>query len=247
MGWVWRGNWWPKNLHMHQRKGFVVFIWLLGGTCEWVWWWVDDMLYGDLKWLWWILVNFWSVRGKKQLLEIEFFWKWLRQIVIYFDLQLSSSYNGLSNVFVGHAPFFKSLTHLTHKHQKSLSQKAAQLLVCNCKEGSIGNWIFGLITYWIRSYLLLDAASSTQQNSTHTPSHILLHTTTLSIHHTHNYKQHQQLHYIITAPVDSTITASILASSTTLPLHSLLAPTLLCSPLLLLLHTLHSTLHSQFR
>ena len=180
MGGVWRGNWWPKNLHMHQRKGFVVFIWLLGGTCEWVWWWVDDMLYGDLKWLWWILVNFWSVRGKKQLLEIEFFWKSLRQIVIYFDLQLSSSYNGLSNVFVGHAPFSKSLTHLTHKHQKSLSQKAAQLLLCKLVRACVGIRIFGLITYSIWSYLLLDAASSTQQSSTHHPhshTHTHLHTT----------------------------------------------------------------------
>ena len=67
------------------------------------------------------------------------------------------------------------------------------------------------------------------------------HTTTLHIHHTHNYKQHQQLHYIITAPVDSTITASILASSTTLPLHSLLAPTLLLSTTTT---SPHSTLHT---
>ena len=69
---------------------------------------------------------------------------------------------------------------------------------------------------------------------THTLTHHSLYLSPLtillpSIHHTHNYKQHQQLHYIITAPVDSTITASILASSTTLPLHSLLAPKLLLS------------------
>ena len=118
--------------------------------------------------------------------------------------------------------------------------------------------IFGLITYWIWSYLLLDAASSTQQSSTHTPSHILLHTTltlthTLThhslylslpyyyyyyyystLHGTHtttaaDSRQLQQHCHTITAPVDSTITASILASSTTLLLHSLLAPTLLLS------------------
>ena len=59
------------------------------------------------------------------------------------------------------------------------------------------------------------------------------------------YTPLQQHCHIITAPVDSTITASILASSTTLPLHSLLAPTpptLLCSPLLL--PSPHSTLHT---
>ena len=60
----------------------------------------------------------------------------------------------------------------------------------------------------------------------------------------HTPLQHQ-LYYIITAPVDSTITAGVLAST----LHSLLAPappTLLLSTTTLL-HTLHSTLHSQFR
>ena len=69
---------------------------------------------------------------------MEFFWNLAKTKWNYFDLYLTSSYNGLSNVFVGHAPFFKSLTHLTHKHKKSLSQKAPPGLDCICKKGSIG-------------------------------------------------------------------------------------------------------------
>lgn len=149
-------------------------------------------------------------------------------------------------MFVGHAPFFKSLTHLTHKHQKSLSQKAAQLLVCNCEEATMGNsnlWAHNLLK---SGAYLLDAASSTQQSSTHTcstPLSLSLSTILLLLYPPWYTHHNQQLQYIITAPVDSTIrTASVLLAST---LHSLLAPT---PPTLLLSTTTtspHSTLHSQ--
>jgi len=81
MGGVWRGNWWPKNLHMHQRKGVAVLIWLLVGICEWVWWWVDDMYDEDLKMAKTDWDYFWSAKCFSLLLENRFFLKSLRQKV----------------------------------------------------------------------------------------------------------------------------------------------------------------------
>ena len=94
----------------------------------------------------------------------------------------------------------------------------------------------------------------TTKQHPHTLTHTLTHHYSLylspltillpSKHHTHNYKQHQQLHYIITAPVDSTIFASVLART----LHSLLAPTPPTPPTLCTtLHTPHSTVSYFFR
>jgi len=58
--------------------------------------------------------------------------------VICFDLYGSSNNYWLIEAFVGHAPFSKSLTHLTHKHKISLRQKAAPVLDCNNKVATMG-------------------------------------------------------------------------------------------------------------
>ena len=148
-------------------------------------------------------------------------------------------------------PLFQ-ITHTpTHKHKKSLSEKAAQLLLCKLVRACVGNsnlWAHNLLnlelpTTWCS---VLHTTKQHPHTLTHTLTHHSLYLSPLtillpSIHHTHNYKQHQQLHYIITAPVDSTIrTASVLLAS---PLTTCSYSSYTTAPL----HYYNfSTLHSQF-
>lgn len=151
-------------------------------------------------------------------------------------------------------PPFSNHSHTSHTTQKITKWKSSSTFVCKLVRASVGNW-----NLWAHNLLksgayLLHAASSTQQSSTHhTPSTysytplslslslFLYLSLTILLPSMLPYTPLQQHCHIITAPVDSTITASILASSTTLPLHSLLAPTLLLSTTTT---SPHSTLHT---
>ena len=127
-------------------------------------------------------------------------------------------------------PPFSNHSHTSHTPK--ICQKAAQLLLCKLVRASVGNsnlWAHNLLNL---DYLLLDAASSTQQTSTHTPSHILSLYLSLPYYY-YNSTLHGTHHNSISSTASSRPqwTPLSLLSTTTSP-HSTL-------------HTPHSTLHSQ--